>query len=143
MKILYSILLITVLFLAGCTTTKTTTETEQQITKEIISTNIPQFSSSLVPKSDEKVYYVVVGSASNDTVVSIRYFAPDEAFIGSRPWSVGQKCISWDASYDWMSANVIRAKYTVGLVADADISITDTFVTKSQKEFNDYKSNNC
>lgn len=144
MKSLYILLVTVTIFLSGCTAGTTPTD-EQKPAEATAKLNFPNFESTLVPKSGESVYYVVLGSVDNETVVNIRYFAPSEALIGSRPWSVGQKCISWDASYDWMSSNVKTSKYTVGLISnnDVDISITDTFITKNKQAFDDYKQDNC
>lgn len=144
MRKAYIFLLIVAVFLAGCTSL---TENKEQLPeeKETPPPNVAQFNSSLVAKADESVYYVVSGSVSNDSVISIRYLSPFEGLIGSRPWSVGQKCISWDASYDWMSANVKTSKYTVKLTANEEttISIIDTFITKDKGAFEDYKAANC
>lgn len=141
----YAFLLIAAIFLAGCT--ESATERRDQIPEDINKTlaSVAQFNSSLIAKSGESVYYVVTGSVNNDTVISIRYFAPFEALIGSRPWSVGQNCISWDASYDWMFSNVKTGKYTVKLISDnsATISISDLFITKDKNAFENYKSKNC
>ena len=168
-KVLYASLLMVVILLAGCTGNvakeepnlvqsetqepslpKSETQEETIQKQDIKDTpgailSTIEFESSVIPETGESVYYVVVGSVNDDTVVSVRYIAPSEATIGSRPWSQGQKCISWDASYDWMSANVRTIEYTVKLIAgkDAGISTSDIFVTKSQKAFEDYKKDNC
>lgn len=145
-KNLHALLLILAIFLAGCTA-NTAEKASNAISSGAQETDAStaRFNSSMIAKAGENVYYVVAGSANNDTVVSIRYLAPTEAVIGSRPWSPGQKCISWDASYDWMSSNVKTGKYTVKLISDnsADMSISGTFITKDKNAFEDYKVKNC
>lgn len=144
MKSLY-LILIAVVLLAGCTANNSESKTPPTINKE--PTEVYRFNSSVIPKEGESVYYVVTGETNGNTTIDIKYsnvFTFD-SLIGSRPWTVGQKCIAWDASYVWMYANIKTESYTVRLVARdyTQVTVSDVLVTKNKAEFDNYKGNNC